>query len=235
MVVDETLDAGNQASAAPVAAPRKPLWRRPGFIVTVLLVAGAVLWWTEGNGRRMFFARNWGVVDEGHVYRSGQLHRFLLERTLKEHGIDVVIDLARDNPDDEDAAAERRIVKDLGLTFVQLDTLDGSGRGDPEDYVKAMGALLDARAEGKQVLLHCAAGSERTGALVAMYRMLYQDWDGDRAYEEYLSYRHRLPDEPKLSRWMTENLPTVMRRLQEEGRLDPAHGPPPKFGPAAGP
>lgn len=214
-------------------APRPPLWRRRSFQVSAVLVTAFLLWWTVGKGRRMFVPRNFGVVEEGRIYRSGQLSRFLLERTLEEHGIDLVIDLARDDGDDADEEAQREIVKTMGLEMLQVQSLDGSGAGDPEDYVTAMKALLDARAQDQQVLVHCAAGSERTGAMVALYRMLYQGWDGDRAYEEYLSYRASEPEVPRLSRWMRENLPRIVQRLHEEGRLDQVPATLPAFGPAA--
>lgn len=227
------MDAPSPPPGHRVRAPRPALWRRRSFQVCVLLGTAFVLWWTVGKGRRIFFPRNFGVVEEGEIYRSGQLSRFLLERTLKEHGIDLVIDLARDDADDPDEAAQREIVKDLGIEMVQVQSLDGSGAGDPEDYVTAMKALLDARARDQQVLVHCAAGSERTGALVALYRMLYQGWDGDRAYEEYLGYRASEPEVPRLSRWMREHLPRIVQRLHEEGRLPEVPAALPAFGPAA--
>jgi protein-tyrosine phosphatase len=177
----------------------------------------------------MFIARNFGAVDEGAIYRSGRLHPFLLERTLVEHGIDVVIDL--DEDEHEDVAAGRETLERLGIRHLRFEGLHGSGRGDPAIYVDAMGALLAARREGKQVLVQCAAGSERTGALVAMYRMLYEGWSGDRAYQEYLDYRAHAPSELKLSRWMSEYLETVVRGLEARGLLDRHPQPLPRFGP----
>lgn len=219
-------------------APQPPATvaaRRPRRLYKALIglgVAAGVLWWTEGNGRRMFIPRNFGVVEEGAIYRSGQLHRALLERTLEQHRIDVVIDLEKDDPRDVHEAAEREVVERLGIRHVQLEELSGSGRGDPQDYVDALAALVEARREGKRVLVHCAAGSQRTGALVAMYRMLYEGWDGERAYEEYLDYRSRPPGEPKLSRWMSENLETVVSGLESRGLLERRPDPLPHFGPA---
>ena len=191
-----------------------------------------MLWWTEGDGRRRFIPRNFGVVEEGAIYRSGQLHRALIERTLEKHAIDVVIDLDSDQPGDEHEAAEREVVERLGIRHAQFRGLSGSGRGDPQDYVDAIAVLLEARAEGKRVLVHCAAGAQRTGALVAIYRMLYEGWDGARAYDEYLDYRARPPSDPRLSLWMNENLATIASGLESRGLLDRRPEPLPRFAPA---
>ena len=34
------------------------------------------------------------------------------------------------------------------------------------------------------MLLHCLHGADRTGMMIAMYRMLYQDWPRDKAIDE---------------------------------------------------
>lgn len=41
------------------------------------------------------------------------------------------------------------------------------------------------RSEGK-VLIHCWHGSDRTGTVVAMYRILYQGWDKEKAISEMI-------------------------------------------------
>jgi protein tyrosine/serine phosphatase len=197
-----------------------------------LVTLAGVLWWTEGDGRRMFLPRNFGVVEEEAIYRSGQLHRALLERTLEKHAIDVVIDLDKDQHDDEHEAVEREVVERLGIRHAQFRGLNGSGTGDPQDYVDAIAVLLEERAKGKRVLVHCASGSQRTGAFVAIYRMLYEGWDGDRAYGEYLGYRAYPPREPKLSLWMNENLAGIANGLVSRGLLDRPPEPLPRFAPA---
>jgi protein-tyrosine phosphatase len=225
------------ATPAPDSAEASAVRRRRHLVRAsiALVVVAFVLWLTVFKGKRMFFPRNFGVVEEGAIYRSGQLDAFLVERTLEKHGIDLVIDLARDDPADGDERAEKEAVARLGIRQVQVQSLDGSGAGDPQDYVTAMEALLAARKADQQVLVHCAAGSERTGALVAMYRMLYQGWEGDRAYEEYLSYRASEPKTPKLSKWMHEHLPQVVQGLVEKGLLDPPPQALPEFGPYRAP
>ena len=86
---------------------------RPALVVTGLLVAGTVIWLLDG-GHRMFRPKRLGVVEEGRIWRAGQIHRRLLPDVLREHDIDVVIDLARDEGDDADEMAERQILDRLG-------------------------------------------------------------------------------------------------------------------------
>ena len=61
-------------------------------------------------------------------------------------------------------------------------------RQDPiaEGGDKLLAGLRAIRAAEQQgpVLLHCLHGADRTGLMVAMYRMLYQHWPRERALDE---------------------------------------------------
>src|SRR5690606_32285108 len=50
-----------------------------------------------------------------------------------------------------------------------------------EDISKVLKAFRDAE---KPVLIHCAHGADRTGAVIAAYRMVYHDWPKEKAIEE---------------------------------------------------
>lgn len=205
-------------------------------IASLLLVLGAAgggyAWWAEG-GKRMFLPRNWGVVEEGWLYRSGQVHPRLIEDLLREHRIDLVIDLARDRPGDEAAAAEVRAVRALGIRKLDLWGLNGSGIGRSRAYSDALEAIVRAREAGLRVLVHCSAGSQRTGGAIALYRMLYDGWSGDAAYREYLSYRNRPPSRERLVQFLNERMEKVVARLVDSGALATAPTELPVFGPAA--
>ncbi len=49
---------------------------------------------------------------------------------------------------------------------------------------KALDAIAVAP---KPLLVHCWHGSDRTGAIVAMYRMVFQDWPRERAIDEFVN------------------------------------------------
>jgi predicted protein tyrosine phosphatase len=205
--------------------------RRPGiaWVVLLALCAGGVVWWQDG-GKRLFFPRQWDVVVPGFLYRSGQIHRRLIEDTLREHGIDLVIDLAKDGKNDPDAAAERAAIEHLGIRRLGFD-LDGSGRGDPSAYSEALAAIVQAHRDGEQVLVHCNAGSERTGGVAMLYRTLYQGWSGADAYAEYASYRNRPPRHGRVAHYLDQNVGRIAQELVARGALDAVPDPLPQFAP----
>ena len=47
---------------------------------------------------------------------------------------------------------------------------------DREDLLKVMQQIQHAEQNQQKVLLHCYHGSDRTGASVAMYRIIFQNW-----------------------------------------------------------
>lgn len=141
------------------------------------------------GGKYLFQPRKWGVVEADGFYRSGQIHGRIVERVLREHGIDLIVDLASGGPrGDPHEAAERAAAQRLGIRRLEL-SIPGDSRGASDDYATALAELVRARRAGEQVLVHCNAGRERTGTLVAMYRMLVSGWDGPRAYAESARYR----------------------------------------------
>jgi protein tyrosine/serine phosphatase len=207
--------------------------RRRGLVVAIALLAvagGAYAWWSD-QGRHLFFPKNWGVVEEGRIYRSGQIHSRLVEDVLAANRVRVVVDLAADDAENPHADAEREAVARLGIRKVDVTSLDGSGLGDPERYVEALGAVVRARDAGEPVLVHCAGGSERTGVVVGVYRMLVQGWDGARAWDEYVSYRKDPPQREDLRRYVNEHLPRFAEALRtlgvpvDESRLGTVFGP----------
>lgn len=51
------------------------------------------------------------------------------------------------------------------------------------DVVAALRILRDC---GKPVLVHCKHGADRTGLIVAMYRIVFQNWTKEEALDELL-------------------------------------------------
>ncbi|WP_434627036.1 dual specificity protein phosphatase family protein [Pseudomonas sp. Z1-29] len=54
---------------------------------------------------------------------------------------------------------------------------------DDSDVLKALRAIQDGQARGP-VLMHCKHGSDRTGLMAAMYRVVVQGWSKEDALEE---------------------------------------------------
>ena len=210
---------------------RRRRWARicVAVLVPCALVFAGVYWWLD-SGRRMFIPRRWGVVEEGRIYRSGLIYRGLIEDTLREHRIATVVDLSALGPDDPDVAAERDAARRLGIRTLDVRGLVGDGTGDDDAYLTALTEMARAVA-GKPVLVHCAGGSERTGAAVALYRMLLEGWDGARAWDEYRSFRRKPPNDDDLARYVNEHLGALAQRLVEAGVIERVPSPLPRFGP----
>ncbi len=167
-------------------------------------VVGAGAWvWKQYLEDRLI-PKRWGVVESGKIYRSGQLSAALVGEMLETHEIAVVVDLTAGQPGTPDQKEEAEQAEALGIERVLL-PLGGDGTGDIRNYATAIARVHQAEQEGKPVLVHCAAGAQRTGGVIAAYRMLVQkkspefacremeryDWDSedDRALPDYVN-RH---------------------------------------------
>jgi protein tyrosine phosphatase (PTP) superfamily phosphohydrolase (DUF442 family) len=128
--------------------------------VTALLVSH----WDE------WFWDHWDVVEHGVLYRSGQLKPAQLEAAIKRYGIRTVVSFLRPN---EGVEAERALARRLGIDFMNL-PMPGDGFGREEQFRAALAAIDDP--ERRPVLVHCARGTCRTGAMVALYRFENQGW-----------------------------------------------------------
>ena len=115
------------------------------------------------------------------LYRGGQPRRGGTAR-LTRLGIKTVINL-RD--DDEHARVEEREVRAAGLNYfnVPLDTL-----GRPSDAkVERVLAIINAP-ENQPVFVHCRRGKERTGTIIAIYRIVHDGWTSEAAQREANRY-----------------------------------------------
>ncbi|MHC4219154.1 MAG: phosphatase domain-containing protein [Planctomycetota bacterium] len=196
--------------------------------VAVAFVGGGIWLWEEVLEDR-FIPKRWGVVVPGAVYRSGQLHRALVEETLRDNAIQLVVSMRPDEPGDKDHAAERQAVENLGIEWVMF-PLRGDGRGEIENYARAIKAIVDATRQEKPVLVHCAAGAYRAGGVVAVYRMLIEGAPGPEAYAEMLEYDYD-PDDEYPPKFLNENMAELVRLLVEMDVLETEPATLPVLGP----
>jgi protein tyrosine/serine phosphatase len=176
-----------------------------GIVVVVLLIAGpAVLAVHDQNQMR-----NFRVVREGVLYRSGQMTRAGLERALHDYGIRTVICL-RDGLTAPDQAEEKFCAAE-DVRFVRIPP---SGWGDVggvvpvEDGVRKFRAVL-ADPKNHPVLVHCFAGVHRTGAYSAIYRIEFERWSNARAIAEMKACGYgNLDDEWDVLSYLEQYRPT---------------------------
>jgi tyrosine-protein phosphatase SIW14 len=141
------------------------------------------------SSRQHTHFRNLRVVQEGVLYRSGQLTPDGFDQVIREKGIRTVVTLRTSRivgkapPDDW----EREVCVARGLNHIRIVPRvwgpDESGEVPAEDAVREFLAVLD-NPTNYPVLVHCFAGIHRTGTMCAIFRMEYQSWSNERAVEE---------------------------------------------------
>ncbi len=133
--------------------------------------------------------RNIRVVEEGILYRSGQLAPDGLERIVVERGIKTVVTLRTSRvlgklPPD---TWEEEFCVGRGMNHFRIVprvwSPDEKGEVPAEEAVREFLAVMDKK-ENYPVLVHCFAGIHRTGTMCAIYRMEYDHWSADRAISE---------------------------------------------------
>ena len=149
-------------------------------------------------------------VDE-RVYRGGRPDAAMFRR-LRELGVETVVTFS------EDAAAlplEKELAVAEGMEVVSI-PVSVDREPTEEEVLLFLGTVLAP--ERQPVYLHCDNGRDRTGAMVAMYRVVVGGWEIQEAYEEakvsgFWPYRgdaglhrfvHQLKDHPQYFEWARE-------------------------------
>ncbi|VAX36441.1 hypothetical protein MNBD_PLANCTO02-479 [hydrothermal vent metagenome] len=198
------------------------------LVVILLIATGATLWQTTLKHR--FIAKKFGVVVPGKVYRSGQISEWMLEPTLKKYKIQVVIDLNGRDEADPHQTAEIATVKKLGIEHYRFQ-LAGDGTGNIQDYANAIEIIDQCTKEEKPVLVHCAAGAQRTGGVVATYRMLVLKESPESAYAELPKYGWKLRKNKILLTYVNEHMQELAELLVNKGVIKKVPQPLPVLGP----
>jgi protein tyrosine/serine phosphatase len=140
--------------------------------------------------------RNFRVVREGVLYRSGQMSVAGLQRMIHDYGIRTVVNL-RDGLTAADVAEERYCLKEQ-VNFVRLPPLAwaGGSAAPVEQNVRLFREVMsDPR--NHPVLVHCFAGIHRTGGYCAVYRMEFEGWGNEDAIAELKGCGYTMIDQHK--------------------------------------
>ncbi|MGE5296738.1 MAG: dual specificity protein phosphatase family protein, partial [Solirubrobacterales bacterium] len=160
----------------------------------ILVLCGAMWLWVELVEDRVV-PKRWAAVEQGCLYRSGQLSPSLVKKTLKRHKIAVIVNLTHDEPQDEEQQAEAKAAEELGIRLTRF-PLNGDGTGDIRNYADAIEEIVLARNQGRRVLIHCRAGVQRTGGVIACYRLLVERRPASFVMEELRENRWDPTDNP---------------------------------------
>ena len=145
------------------------------FLTTSLALASA---WASSQNENL---PNFQKVDD-HVYRGAQPTDSGFQ-DLARLGIKTVIDLR--DIGEHSQANERKAVTDLGMRYVNIPM---HGMSMPkDDQVAAVEAIFNDSASGP-VFVHCKRGADRTGMVVAVYRISHDQWENRKALDEAKSH-----------------------------------------------
>ncbi|HTM49713.1 MAG TPA: tyrosine-protein phosphatase [Bryobacteraceae bacterium] len=123
---------------------------------------------------------NFRTVND-QVYGGGQPSKEGF-RNLATMGIRTVVDLREPGHRSD---SEKKLVKALGMKYVSV-PMKGMRTPTSKQISHALKALTD---ESKgPVFVHCRRGADRTGVVLACYRIEHDQWDNGRALREARSY-----------------------------------------------
>ena len=214
------------APAADDPHPKSRLW--VGVTAAVAAVAGAAIVWDAV--KYDFIPKKFGTVEEGGLYRSGQISAALFAPTVRDHGIDTVICLTGNDTTNPDHVAEVAAVEAMPGVKLRRFPLRGDGTGDFDTYKSALAALTIARRSNRVTLVHCAAGAQRTGSLIAAYRLLVKRDDPAEVYAELGRYGWRPSDSTMLD-YLNAHLAECAEMLYDRGLISEMPDPVPVLGP----
>lgn len=202
--------------------------RRGAWLVGAVLVAiaAAVLWEQVLEDR--FIPKRFGAVIPGVLYRSGQISRHLIDDVLTEHHIGAIVDMQGIDPDSPDQQAEIETAKRRNVELVRC-PLRGDGTGDIHSYAQAVAAIDRCQRAGTPVLVHCAAGAQRTGGAVAAYQMLVRGESPETVYAGMKAYGWKPGHDETLVRYLNEHMAELARLLAEEGVIARVPNPLPRL------
>jgi protein tyrosine phosphatase (PTP) superfamily phosphohydrolase (DUF442 family) len=143
----------------PVRHPFVRAFRVVGLLtLAVLLFLVGAYGYVHGGG-------NFHEVEKGVLYRSSWLGAEGLEKAITRHGVKSVLNLCGEQPGDAWYDGEVEVSRRRGIKFVSMG-LSANTALDAAQLVNLTDALRDAP---KPLLIHCRAGSDRTGLACAIY------------------------------------------------------------------
>ncbi len=143
--------------------------QRPSFLVKTARVVGAcclfVLLVLVGAYAYVHGGGNFHEVEKGMLYRSSWLGAEKLERAVADHGVKTVLNLCGEQPGEAWFEGEKSVSQRHGVKFISLG-LSANTELDAKQVAALVEILRDAP---KPLLIHCRAGSDRTGLAAAIY------------------------------------------------------------------
>lgn len=192
----------------------------------ILLIGGLLLW--EQVLKNHFVPRRFGVVEQGRIYRSGQISSSLIKETLVRYKIGTIVSLSVDSAKNVDRTNEERIAAELGIERVVV-PLWGNGTGDINNYAIAIAVIYQAQKKQKPVLIHCETGAQRTGGVIAAYQLLVEKKDVASVVDEMMRYGWNPKRNTALLPYLNSNMKELATLLLKMGVIDSVPSPLPQI------
>jgi tyrosine-protein phosphatase SIW14 len=152
-------------------------WRqlRRTAALTLCLVSLAT---APGCARTLY---NFGAIEPGRILRSAQPSPLFLRWLTARHGVRTLINLRGRTPGFESRYAAEQGIR---LYSFDLSATEPPSQADVERFL----AILDDP-QSYPILVHCRQGVDRTGYMLAIYRMQRQGWTAEQALAEMRAFR----------------------------------------------
>lgn len=124
---------------------------------------------------------NFHFVSPG-IMRGSQPDRTGFEALKTYCGLKTDLDLCLTG---DNVAWEKALVEHMGIKFINI-PLSGSQILSPEEIESIVGQVYSI--ENRPIFVHCFAGKDRTGVVMAAYRIKYEGWSYKDALLEMLAY-----------------------------------------------
>jgi protein tyrosine/serine phosphatase len=144
---------------------------------------------------------NFGQISPNY-FRGGEL-KGSAASDLAARGVKLVIDLRSDG---DVKATEARLVASAGMKYVRIPM---STRVAPTSEQISEFMSLVTNPANQPVYVHCVHGRDRTGTMVAVYRMVKHKYSNEQAFAEMRSFGFTPEDYPSLAAFVKSYKPAV--------------------------
>ena len=151
---------------------------RHALLALVTILSLAAVSSAQENSSTNVKIKNFGQMDD-RFYRGAQPKEKDF-KDLAQLGIRTIIDL-RDDPE----PYEKPMAEELGMNYVHIPMI-AKKYPTPEALDLFLKTVNDPNT-GK-FFVHCAGGRHRTGAMGAVYRFQFYNWDFEQVYKEMKQY-----------------------------------------------